>query len=250
MIEDKLKTMTIGGKKVSQILNELVTMAKPGTNLLKIERRTWTLMEKSGGYPSFARVPGYTFATCLNLNDGVVHNIPQDYNLREGDLLNIDVGFFYKGYHTDCAKSFIITADNEKKYLKLRKFLAAGQKTLAAAIKLAVTGNYVGHISGKIQKLIEGSGYWCVKNYTGHGIGKDLHEPPPIPCLLTTSIEKTPPLSYNMTMAIEVIYTLEKTDTKITEDGWSVRTANGSLAACFEKTVLVNKNQALILTPW
>lgn len=250
MTENKLKIMAIGGKKLTQILNELVAMAKPGTNLLKIERKAWMFIEKSGGYPSFAKVPGYAFATCLNVNDGVVHGIPQDYVLKEGDLLNIDIGFFYKGYHTDCAKSLIVTESLEKSYPHLKKFLRTGEKALHETMKMAIAGNYVGHLSAKIQETIEKAGYRTVKQYSGHGIGKKLHESPTIPCVLNTALEKTPVLSYNMTIAIEVIYTMGKPELKVMPDGWSVKTIDGSLAACFEKTVAVNKNGPIIITDW
>lgn len=250
LVLEKISRMREGGQKLVKILADLEKLAKPGVNLLKIEHQAWQLIEKQGGYPSFAKVPGYTFATCLNVNDGVVHGIPSDYNLKEGDLLNIDIGFFYKGYHTDYAKSLIVTEGKEKNYPHLKKFLRTGEKTLNEAIKMAKAGNYVGHVSAKIQEIIEKTGYRTVKQYSGHGIGKNLHEPPTIPCVLNTTLEKTQILSYNMTIAIEVIYTMEKTEVKVSPDGWSVKTVNGSLAACFEKTVLVSKEEPLVITPW
>ncbi len=249
-MKKKLEIMRVGGQKLSQILNELAAMAKPGVNLLKIERKAWLLIEKSGGYPSFAKVPGYNFATCLNVNDGLVHGIPQDYILKEGDLLNIDIGLFYKGYHTDCAKSFIITNGQEKDYAALEKFLSAGQEALYETIKLAKVGNYVGQLSAKIQKIIEGAGYRPAKHYSGHGVGNQLHEAPLIPCILNTPLEKTPILSYNMTLAIEVIYMMGQGEVRVMPDGWSVKTIDGSLAACFEKTVAVTQDKPIIITDW
>lgn len=248
-MKEKLKIMKIGGAKLVKILTVLEQMAEPGVNLLDIERKAWFLIEKSGGKPSFAQVLGYNQATCLNVNDGLVHGLPKDYQLKEGDLLNIDIGFFYKGFHTDLAKSLIV-AQQARKWHAKGDFLKIGERALDEAIKLAVTGNFVGTISAKIQKMIEGAGYHCSWSYTGHGIGKKLHQPPVIPCILVNKIEQTFRLATGMTLAIEVIYMRGTGETKVDKDGWTVRSADGSWASCFEKTVAVGKKEATVLTPW
>lgn len=240
--------MRIGGKKLVRILTSLEKMAKPGVNLLQIEKQALFLIKKEKGEASFAKVPCYHWATCLNVNDGLVHGIPRDYQLKKANLLNIDIGFLYKGYHTDLAKSFIV--GKQPNYNEKKVFLETGKKALEEAIKLAVEGNFVGHISEVIQKVIEASGYHCAKKYTGHGIGKSLHKPPFIPCILREEIKKTPPLFSGMTLAIEIIYMKGGGGTKVENDGWTVKSDDGGWAACFEKTIAVGKKKATILTPW
>jgi len=241
--------MIIGGKKLVKILKNLKNLAKPGINLLQIERKAWELMQREGGNPSFLSVNGYSHATCLNVNDGLVHGIPRDYILKEADLLNIDMGFFYKGYHTDLAQSLIVSYSPEN-YPEKVKFLKAGINALNKAIRISFEGNFVGSISAKIQENIEKSGFAAASNYTGHGIGKNLHEAPLIPCILNSNINATPPLKSGMTLAIEVIYMMGRSNTIIESDNWTVRTADRSLAACFEKTIVVGKRNPLILTDW
>jgi len=244
----KIELMREGGRKLAQILLTLEKTAQPGVNFLAIERLAWKLIDKAGGYPSFARVPGYSWATCLNLNDGLVHGVPRDYLARSGDLLNIDIGMFYKGYHTDCAKSFIV--GNAEKFPGKMAFLAAGCKALAESIKLAYSDNRVGQISAKIEEVVKRNGFKTTNNYTGHGVGAKLHQPPSIPCIAPQQLEKTPLLSYDMTIAVEVIYMMGKRQTRVEKDGWTVKTADGSVAACFEKTIAVGKDKPLVLTDW
>ncbi len=248
-MDRKLKLMQVGGRKLADILNKLEALAKPGINLLEIEKEAWVLIRKSGGRASFAQVPGYRWATCLSVNSGLVHGIPKDYELKEGDLLNIDIGLLYKGFHTDNAKSFVI-GGNKKSYKEKEQFLKAGRKALKRAIKEAVEGKFVGHISRAIQQTIESKGFFCAQKYTGHGVGDRLHQSPLIPCILNTQIEKTPCLSLGTTIAIEVIYMRGEKGTKVDEDGWTVKTVDNSWAACFEKTVAVGRKKPIILTPW
>lgn len=247
---EKIKIMKIAGQKLADILNKLESIARPGINLLEIEKKAWQLIEKAGGYPSFAKVPGYSYAVCLNINDGLVHGIPFDYLLREGDLLNIDIGLLYKNHNSDCAKSFIIGNKEQKDFAQKNIFLNTGRNTLEKAISKAVAGNHVGDISQAIQEEIEKQGFYCSRKYTGHGIGKKLHQPPSIPCILRGKIADTPVLKEGMALAIEVIYMLEISETKVLANGWTVKTQKGCLAACFEKTVLVRKNAPIVLTDY
>ena len=247
---EKIKIMKIGGQKLAGILDKLESIARPGINLLQIERKAWQMIEKAGGYPGFAKVPGYSYATCLSLNDTLVHGIPKDYFLKEGDVLNIDIGLVYKNHNSDCAKSFIIGNKKQKDYKQKNIFLDTGKKALKKAIAKAVAGNHIGDISQAIQEEIEKKGFYCSRKYTGHGIGEKLHQPPSIPCILRGKIADTPILKEGMALAIEVIYMLKKSETKVLPDGWTVKTKKGCLAACFEKMVLIRKSSPIILTDW
>jgi methionyl aminopeptidase len=245
---DKIEAMVIGGRKLVKILNKLETMAKPGTNLLTIEKKANDLILKEGGQPSFKMVQDYSNATCLNVNDGLVHGIPRNYSLKEGDVLNIDIGMLYQGFHTDLAKSMIVSS-NPGKYPEKEQFLLAGKEALSQAIGKARPGNFVGDISQTIEEVIEEAGYRCSRIYTGHGISTHLHEQPFIPCVLMMKPKKTPVLKDKMTVAIEIIYMIGTDQSRIDSDGWTVRTSNGNLGACFEKTIAVGR-KPIILTDW
>ena len=246
----KFKIMKISGQKLANILDKLEITARPGINLLQIEKKAWQLIENAGGYPSFAKVPGYSHATCLSINDGLVHGLPPDYLLREGDVLNIDIGLLYKKHNSDCAKSFIVGNKGQKGYKQKNIFLNTGKKTLKKAISKATAGNRVGDISQAIQEGIEKQSFYCSRKYTGHGIGKKLHQPPSIPCILRGKISDTPVLKAGTALAIEVIYMQKKSETTVLADGWTVKAKKGFLSSCFEKTVLVRKSSPLVLTNW
>ncbi len=238
------------GKKLSQILLKLFEMAKPGINLLKIEEKANDLIKKSGGEPAFKRVKDYNFATCLNINDGIVHGIPKDYVLKNGDLLSIDIGLYYKGFNTDTDYTFYIGKPGKDftSQKKLR-FLEVGKQALKKAIQTAKTGYHIGNISSVIQQIIESKSYQCALNLTGHGIGRNLHENPLIPCFLDKDISKTPILKEGMILAIEVIYMEGKPELVLDpQDRWTLSTKDGKMSGVFEETIIVTKDKPLVIT--
>ncbi|MBU1085579.1 MAG: type I methionyl aminopeptidase [Candidatus Beckwithbacteria bacterium] len=244
---NKINLMAEGGAKLHQIKEDLKKISKPGVRLSEIEAKAQTLIKKAGGKPSFAMVPGYSWATCINLNEGLVHGIPDDKQLKLGDLVSIDVGIFYKGFHTDSCISFIV--GNLTDYPKKQEFLETGQQALDLAIKQAKIGNHIGHISKIIQEIIEAKGYNVSRNFTGHGISTVLHEQPMIPCFLEGEIKNTPAITKNQTLAIEVIYMAGNSDT-ITDkkDNWTVVTKDNQIAGIVEHTIAVTGSDPVILT--
>lgn len=246
-----------GGEKLSSIFEKLIQLLKPGVNLLDIEEKAKALIKQTGGKPAFSQVPTYKWATCLNINDVIVHGVPEDYLIKSGDVINLDIGLYYKGFNTDMSGTVYINSqkefkNNKKRYFTIKKFLDVGKKALKEAKKQAKVGNRVGDISQTIEKVIEGAGYSCARNLTGHGIGKKLHEPPNIPCFLKDKIEKTPLLKNGMVLAIEVIYTIGKPDLVVDpKDKWTIRTKDGKISAVFEETIAINKNcQVLTKLPF
>ncbi len=238
--------MKEGGKKLSAILVELFNFAKEGINLLELESKAVRLIKESGGEPGFMKVPNYHWATCLNINDEVVHGVPKDYFLKNKDVLNIDIGLFYKGFHTDMSGTIFISNKKDK---GIEKFLETGKKALKLAEKEAKDGNRVGNISQKIQEVIEKNGYNCARNLTGHGIGRNLHEEPTIPCILNKPIDETPIFKKGMTLAIEVIYTQGEPELIMNpKDGWTIKTKDGKISAVFEETIVISKNRPVVLT--
>lgn len=243
--------MREGGAKLGAILQKLLEAAQPGVSLLSIDEMADRLITEAGGEASFKSVEGYKWATCLCVNEVVVHGIPTARILAESDILTIDVGMIYKGFHTDTAWTKIIAnsqsriANREEK----TKFLHAGQLALERAINQAKIGNRVGHISQTIQRVIEGAGYGVVRTLVGHGVGRALHEEPQIPGILKTSIELTPKLEEGMTIAIEVIYAAGSPAVVYdNDDGWSIASKDRSLTAVFEHTVAITTEGPIVLT--
>lgn len=243
----KIRAMTAGGKKLKKILQHLCQAAQPGVTTAALDDLAKKLIEKSGGEASFKKIKGYKWATCLCLNDCVVHGVPDKTVLKAGDILGIDVGLYYRGFHTDT--SWTVVVPGKTVSTKVRHFVSLGEKTLAKAIRQAKIGNRIGHISSVIEKNIEGSGYYIVETLIGHGIGRRLHEEPEIPCFLEEEIDKTPKIKEGMTLAIEVIYTESNSELVLDKkDGWTIRTKDGKISGLFEKTVAVTRHGPVVLT--
>ena len=245
---NQIRVIKEGGKRLSWALSQILKEAKPQVALWQLDKLAEKLIKKQGGQPSFKMVPGYHWTTCIDINEGVVHGIPGKYRLKENDLVSVDIGMFYKGFHTDMART-IRLKEQENRRIKSDEFLEVGEKALEKAIKAAKAGNRVGHISQAMEEEIRKAGFSPIEALTGHGVGKKLHEEPPIPCLLWEEIGKTPLLKNGMVLAIEVIYAQGKPDLVISDDNWTIKTADGKLAGLFEETIVIRKDHPLILTP-
>lgn len=243
-VENKLSAMKEGGALLGKVRNKLAGMVAPGVTLLDIELEAARLLEETGGEVAFTKVQNYYWATCINVNEGVVHGIPTDYRIQDGDVVSIDVGLWFKGFYTDTSTSVIAGKGSEE----LKRFLNAGKESLQLAIAEAKLGNRVGHISQAIEKRLKQAGYNPIHELTGHGVGSKLHEKPHIPGILSGDISKTPLLQLGQTLAIEVIYAMGKPDIIIAEDGWTIETKDGKIAGLFEETVAITETGPLILT--
>lgn len=242
--KEEIAVMAKEGRILAEVLEEVLRHIKPGVSELELDRLTEELIVKKGAKPGFKKVKGYNYTLCTSTNDVVVHGIPGNYQFQEGDVVGIDCGVYYQGFYTDMAETIQIKNDNEK----IKKFLETGERALEEAIKVAKIGNRIGHISKVIQEIIEGAGYSVVRSLVGHGIGRDLHEEPEIPGFVVSPIEKTPLLKEGMTIAIEVIYNMGKSEVVLGKDNWTIKTKDGSLSSVFEKTIAIAKNGPVVLT--
>lgn len=248
--ERQIKIMREGGKKLSRILVRVAERLKPGLNTLEIDSWIEEMICRSGGKPSFKTVPGYHWASCIGFNEEVVHSIPKKEKIiKEGDLVKVDIGMLWRGFHTDMAWTTIVQSSKCKVQSYQREFLDTGKRALEEAIKVAVAGNRVGHISRAIQETIEAGGYSPVKVLTGHEIGRRLHEELLIPGVLKGRIEDTKELSAGMTLALEVIYNQGSPEVVLNDDGWTIETKDGKISGLFEKTIAVTEKDPLIITP-
>ena len=275
----EIKTMREGGRILSSVLLQLLKNIKPGISEIEIDKMAEKLIREKGAEPGFKKVEGYRYSTCISTNNTVVHGIPTNYKFKAGDVVGIDCGVFYKGFNTDMAQTILVGAEAASKNFrvpnagnsssksnaynasvhnenfesspryKITKFLETGERALNEAIKMAKEGSKVGYISKTIQSIVEEEGYSVVRSLVGHGVGRNLHEEPEVPGFLEGSIKETPVLKTGVTIAIEVIYNMGKSDVKyLNGDGWTIATEDESISGLFERTIAIAKNGPIILT--
>ena len=238
----------LSGQKLSQIFFKTLKEIKPGKKLSEVNRVAEELIVQSGGKAGFKTVRDYQWACCLNLNEGVVHGIPDEKRIKEGDLVSLDMGLWYRDWHTDMA--YTITAGQPLSSVWKNLFLKTGRIALKKAVKKARAGGQVKDISRAIEKTIKKAGFWPVETLTGHGIGKRLHQPPFIPCVVRGSEEENFLLKAGQALAIEVIYLKEKSSLVTDSDGWTIKARSGKIAGLFEETIFIKGSRVQVLTPF
>ena len=242
--DEEIETMKKSGHICATALKEVLKSVKPGVSCRELDDIARNNIESMGATPSFMTVDDYKWTICTTVNNQVVHGIPTGRRLEDGDILGIDIGALYKNYHSDQAISVAVGNVPEETV----KFINVGKNTLEKALKKAVAGNHIGDISSTIQQNIESAGYGVVKNLTGHGVGRELHEEPMVPCF--GKAQQGPKIRKNMTLAIEVIYAKGSGEVVIKNDNWTISTKDGSLGGLFEQTIAVTENEPIILTPY
>lgn len=241
----EIEIMKEGGLILQQVMKDLLLFVKIGVSTNAIDQKAEQLIRSYGAFPSFNTVKGYRWTTCLPINEQIVHTKPSSRVLNDGDILTIDIGCLYKDYHTDYATSFIV---GQPKSAQDQEFLQQGKETLDLAIQSLENGSYLGKVSKTIIDNLNKYKLSVVKELTGHGIGKKLHEDPFIPGWCDGPIEDTIIVRPGLVVAIEVIYSRGSGKMKYEADNWSITTADHSLSACFEHTIVVFENSTLILT--
>ncbi len=241
---EEIKIMKEGGEKLLAVKSAVTKAITSGISAYDIDKLADELIIKQGGTPSFKKVPGYYWATCVNVNAGIVHGVPKrEIIFKKGDIVSVDMGMYYKGFHTDTSISVGIDAGKE-----IKEFLKAGEIALRKAIKKAKVGGRIYDISESIELVIKGSGFSPVLSLVGHGVGRNLHEEPQIPCFVYDERENTPKILEGMTLAIEVMYTKGKPELVHEDDGWTISTADGKISGLFEETVAVSAHGPVVLT--
>lgn len=245
----EIEIMRDGGKRLGNVLQQLLEIAQPGVSLVEIDKKASELIASYDAVPSFTTVKGYKWPTCLCVNENVVHCIPTKRILQDGDVLTIDVGLIYKGFHTDTAWTKIVGTDTSAEKESKEKFLQVGQQALSEAIKLATIGTHIGSISASTQQIIESAGYSIIKSLVGHGVGKELHEDPQVPNYVRGDYRNTYQFAGGETIAIEPIYVMGKPNVVYeNSDGWTIATRDRSLAAVFEHSIAITENGPIVLT--
>lgn len=239
----ELKLMRQSGRIAASALKKALEVIKPGVSELEVDKVAEKEIYKLGGNLSYKTVPGYKYATCITVNEQVVHGIPTQRQFKDGDLVSVDLAVEFKGWHTDCAWSVLVGKGKEGEKVK---FLKTGEEALWEGIAQAVAGKKVGDISHAIQSKIEGGGYRVVRSLVGHGVGRALHEKPEVPGYGTSGTGVI--LKEGMTLAIEVIYAKGSSEVVLGSDGWTYSTVDKSWGGLFEMTVIAGKRQAEVLT--
>lgn len=218
------------------------SMVTPGVTTREIDDAVRHYIKKNGAKPSFLGYGGFPASACISINDEVIHGIPSSRRLEEGDIVSIDVGAFIGGFHGDCAATFPVgkISDEAKRLIEIT------QQSFWEGMKFAQEGNRLGDVSSAIGDFIEANGYSVVRDYVGHGVGAKLHEAPEV-----RNFGKAghgPRLSAGMTLAVEPMVNVGGYAVKVLEDKWTVKTADGSLSAHYENSILITDGDVEILT--
>ncbi|MDP2719318.1 MAG: type I methionyl aminopeptidase [Dehalococcoidia bacterium] len=240
--ENEITLMRQAGKIVARVLDKLTGLIKPGIKTQELDVIAEEEILRLGGIPSFKGYRSYPATLCVSINDEIVHGIPGNRVLKESDLVSLDVGAIYKGYQGDASITVGITPVSETG----KRLLETTKGALAEGIRVARAGVHVGDLSNAIQSYVEKTGFYLVKEYSGHGIGANLHEDPQVP---NVGVKGEGPVLYpGMTLAIEPMVNTGTWRTRIAKNMWTVLTADGGLSAHFEHTIVITKNGAEILT--
>jgi len=238
--DEEIGTMRECGKVLAAILDKLRAEIRPGIKTAQLDMIMAEETEKREVIPSFKNYRGFPANLCVSVNDEIVHGIPGERILQEGDIVSLDAGVKLDGFHTDAA----ITLGVGRISKEAEDLIAVTEGSLKQGIAQAVDGARVDDISSAIQHYVESKGFSVVREYTGHGVGRDLHEEPAIP---NFSVGKGLLLRKGMTLAIEPMVNAGDWQTKVAANQWTVLTSDGSLSAHFEHTIAITDNDAEIL---
>ena len=217
-------------------------MVRPGVTTKQIDKAVREFIVSQGAKPSFLNYHGYPASACISVNDTVIHGIPDGYTLQEGDIVSIDVGALYKGYHGDCAATFPCGAISAQ----AQKLIDVTKQSFFEGIRFAKRGHRVSDISHAIQTYVESNGFSVVRSFVGHGVGAQLHEEPEVPNFGAAG--RGPRMLPGMTLAIEPMVNEGGHEVRVLKDGWTVKTTDGKLSAHYENTVLITDGEPEILT--
>ena len=217
-------------------------LVKPGVSTKAIDRAVHDYIVSQGAKPSFLNYNGFPASACISVNDVVIHGIPGGYILKEGDIVSVDVGAFYKGFHGDCAATYACGAISTE----AQRLIDVTKQSFFEGMRFATKGNRVQDISHAIQTYVESNGFSVVRSFVGHGVGRQLHEEPEVPNYGAPG--RGPRLLPGMTIAVEPMVNVGTYEVSILKDGWTTVTADGKLAAHYENTVLITDGEPEILT--
>jgi methionyl aminopeptidase len=238
----EIATMRRAGRVVAEVLGLVEEELRPGVSTAHLDRIAEEHIRRAGGTPSFKGYYGFPSSLCISIDREVVHGIPGDRTIANGQVVSIDAGAIIDGYHGDAARTFIVGDAPPE----VRDLVATTRLALEAGIAAAITGNRIWDISAAVEDVALPRGYGVVRPYVGHGIGTAMHEEPQVPNYRTKT--KGIELAPGICLAIEPMFTLGSADVETLVDGWTVVTCDGSVAAHFEDSVAVTEDGPEVLT--
>jgi methionyl aminopeptidase len=239
---EEIEKIGAAGKMVAEVFEELREWIRPGMTTKELDRIAEERILKRGGKPAFKGYRGFPCTLCTSINEEIVHGIPSDRRVEEGDILGVDMGVWLDGYYGDAAKSYPIGRVTER----VERLIRVTEASLYDGIAQAVVGNHLSDISYAVQVCAEQAGYSVVREFVGHGIGRDLHEEPQVPNYGKPG--KGPRLKAGMVLAIEPMVNEGACYSRVLDDRWTAVTRDGSLSAHFEHTVAITQTGPRILT--
>lgn len=239
----EIELMRESCKRLADVFQNMERAVRPGMSTLDINNLGEKLIRGHGCIPNFLHYNGFPASICVSVNQEVIHGIPKrDHILQEGDIVSLDAGLIYKGYHSDMARTFGVGAISEEARLLIERT----RQSFFDGVKMARAGNHLFDISNAIDESIKPYGYGIVREFVGHGIGSKLHEDPQIPNFRQR--RRGPKLYAGMTFAIEPMINIGRADVVVLEDDWTVEAEDGSLSAHYENTILITEGEPEILT--
>jgi methionyl aminopeptidase len=242
----QIEKMAVAGQLVAAVLDRMTDEVRAGVTTAELDRIAESMIRGAGGVPSFIGVPGrhgpFRHSLCVSINDEIVHGIPGPRRLREGDIVSIDAGAIVDGWHGDAARTFVVGDVPDAS----RELVDATRQAMFAGIAAARPGNHLADISGAIEDVARAHGYGIVRTFVGHGIGTEMHEEPQVTNYRSGTRGRR--LEPGLCLAIEPMFTLGSHEVGIRDDGWTIITADGSLAAHWEHTIAVTADGPRILT--
>ena len=241
--KSEIEKMREAGRLLSLVHDEMAKHVKPGISTMELNKIGEDMIRSFGCIPSFLNYEGYPASICISVNDRVVHGIPSRHEiLKEGDIVSLDAGLIYQGYHSDAARTWAVGEISPE----ARKLVDVTQQSFFEGIKLAKAGNHLYDISAAIEEYVTRFGFTCVRDLVGHGIGTNMHEDPQIPNF--RQHRRGVKLQPGMTLAIEPMVNMGSWEVRILDDDWTVVTEDGSLSSHYENTILVTDGEPEILS--
>ena len=238
----EIEAMRLAGKITAAARALAREMVKPGVTTRQIDKAVFHFIREQGAIPSFLHYNGYPASVCISVNDEIIHGIPGKRVLREGDIVSVDVGAYIGGYHGDCAGTYPCGQVSDEALRLIR----VTQDSFFEGLKFAREGYRLSDISHAVQTFVEANGYSVVREYVGHGIGRNMHEAPEVPNYGKPG--HGPRLLRGMTLAVEPMVNAGTAAIKQMSDGWTVKTADGKYAAHYENTILITAGDPELLT--
>ena len=241
--KSEIDKMREAGRLLSLVHDEMAKHVRPGISTMELNRIGEDMIRSFGCIPSFLNYEGYPASICISVNDRVVHGIPSRHEiLKEGDIVSLDAGLIYQGYHSDAARTWAVGEITPE----ARKLIDVTQESFFVGIKLAKAGNHLYDISAAIEEYVNRFGFTCVRDLVGHGIGTSMHEDPQIPNF--RQHRRGIKLQAGMTLAIEPMVNMGGWEVRVLDDDWTIVTEDGSRSSHYENTILVTDGEPEILS--